>query len=83
MSDDLYLKIGAVLGAISGFLTFVGSWWYCTAHYGFLFGFGLGWLPSGIAAVIVGLLVMFLWGLIAIAIGLVIAYAILVAVRGG
>lgn len=32
------------------FAVFIGSWIYCIAHYGFLFGVGLGWLPSIIVA---------------------------------
>lgn len=49
---------------LTGVVTFVGSWIYCIATYGFLFGVGLGWLPSIICAVVAG----FLWPLIAIAI---------------
>jgi hypothetical protein len=57
-----YLEIGFVLGWIAGILTFIAAYIYCIATYGFLFGLGLGWLPSGILAVIVGFLTMFLWG---------------------
>lgn len=35
-------------------LTFCAAWMYCTAKYGFLFGFGFGWLPAGILAAIMG-----------------------------
>jgi len=53
-------------------LVFIGGWIYCIASYGFLFGLGLGWLPSGIMAA----LVSFLWPIVAV--GLVIlALAIL------
>lgn len=41
---------------ITAFITFIGSWIYCIAHYGFLLGVGLGWLPSIIVAVVAGLL---------------------------
>ena len=41
-------------------LTFLGSWIYCVVHYGFLFGVGLGWLPSFITAYVVA----FMWPLI-------------------
>lgn len=36
--------------------TFIGSWIWCIASYGFLFGVGLGWLPSIIVAVVAGAL---------------------------
>ena len=42
------------LGIIVALTTFVTAWVYCTIHYGFLFGFGLGWLPAGMLAAIVG-----------------------------
>jgi hypothetical protein len=57
-----YLGIGQVLGGIAGFLTFVGGWLYCVSEYGFLLGGSLGWIPSAIAAGIVGAAVTFLWG---------------------
>ena len=42
------------LGIIVALTTFVTAWVYCTIHYGFLLGFGLGWLPAGMLAAIVG-----------------------------
>lgn len=54
--DDVYIG-GAY---ITGFITFVICYIYCIATYGFLLGVGLGWLPSGIVARIVG----FLWPLV-------------------
>lgn len=47
---------------ITGVVTFVGSWIYCIATYGYLFGVGLGWLPS----LIVGTLAGYLWPIIVI-----------------
>ncbi len=41
---------------ISWVIIFVGCWIYAIATYGFLFGVGLGWLPSAIVASIVSLL---------------------------
>lgn len=61
----MYFKVGRVLGAISGVITFVGAWWYCAASYGFLIGFGLGWFPAAILAALVALATMILWGLVA------------------
>ena len=53
---DVYV----VISWIVAILTFLGAWAYCTITYGFLFGFGLCWLPSAILAVISG----FLWPLL-------------------
>ena len=53
---------------ITGIITFIISWIYCIYEYGFLVGVGLGWIPSLIVSVIVGLL----WPVIAIGIGLII-----------
>lgn len=61
-ADNWYLTIGHWIGALAASLTFLGSWWYCAATYGYLFGFGLGWLPSLILSAISGLAVKFLWG---------------------
>lgn len=70
MTDDsLYLRIGGALGVIPALATFIGGWWYCAATYGFLLGFGLGWLPSAILAAIVFFAIMILWGLIAACVG--------------
>ena len=40
------------MGQGVGALVFIASWVYCTFTYGFLLGFGLGWLPSIILGVI-------------------------------
>lgn len=53
-----------VVGAWVGLIVFVVSWVYCIAEYGYLFGVGLGWLPS----LIVGFLAAWLWPLLLIAI---------------
>ncbi len=49
------------MGWLSAIATFAVSWIYCMDEYGFLFGFGLGWLPSAMLAAIVGWLVRWLW----------------------
>lgn len=41
---------GRALVGLCAFATFGVAWWYCAETYGFLFGFGLGWLPAGILA---------------------------------
>ncbi len=38
--------------AVIGCIVFVISWIYCVMQYGYLFGVGLGWLPSLIVAFI-------------------------------
>ena len=74
--DDLnaYGVIGVWIGGLCGAVTFLGAWIYCMSEYGFLFGFGLGWLPAGILAAIVGLIVRFLWGPILALIGAAVIY---------
>lgn len=69
MTSETYFRVGAVIGSIVGFITFIGSWWYCAANYGFLLGFGLGWLPAAIAAAIAGALSALLWGPVVLLIG--------------
>lgn len=59
---EKYFAIGAVLGLVVGVLTFIGAYIYCIATYGFLLGLGLGWLPSGILAVMVFFATWLLWG---------------------
>ena len=44
---------------ITGAIVFVAIWGYCAAAYGFL-GFALGWMP----AVIIAIILAFLWPLI-------------------
>ena len=49
---------------ITWVIIFISCWIYAIATYGFLFGVGLGWLPSAIVASIVSLF----WPLILIGI---------------
>lgn len=74
--DGDYLKTGAILGAICAVPTFIGAWWYCAATYGFLLGFGLGWLPAAIAAALVFVAVAVLWPFIVLAIAALIYFAV-------
>ena len=60
----MYEKVMPFAAGITGILVFIGSWIYCIVTYGFLFGVGLGWLPSGIVAVIAAFIVGWLWPLI-------------------
>lgn len=75
-NDDWYWEIGAWAGIICAAITFVGSWIYCAATYGFLLGFGLGWLPSAILAVMVGYAAKLLWAPAAALVGYLIVMAI-------
>ena len=54
--DDAY-RFGF---AIVWLVAFISTWIYCMSEYGFLWGFGLGWLPASILATIVA----FLWPLL-------------------
>jgi hypothetical protein len=77
LTGDRVLNVGSgLLGVIVGLTTFVTAWAYCTIHYGFLFGFGLGWLPGGMLAAIVGAV----WWLVSpLAVGLLLGSLLLVA----
>ena len=52
-------KITTICALISA-ISFVGSWIYCTFNYGYLLGFGLGWIASGIAALLVFLFLRYI-----------------------
>ncbi len=54
------------LGGLTAGITFLAAWGYCVATSGFLLGFGLGWLPAAILAVIVFFIATFLWPVFAI-----------------
>jgi hypothetical protein len=71
---DWYFRVGRALAWICGIALFLGLWVYCISTYGFLFGVGLGWLPAGITASVVGLLLVPMWGIAAAAILLLAAY---------
>ena len=55
-----WYKVGFVITAL---LSFIASWIYAWAQWGFLLGLGLGWIPSIFIALIAG----FLWPLLALA----------------
>ncbi|AOR78199.1 hypothetical protein [Novosphingobium resinovorum] len=72
---ELYFGVGNLLGGLSAIIIFLGGWFYCASVYGFLFGFGLGWIASGISAAIAFFAVKYLWGLLAVG-ALVLAYLV-------
>jgi hypothetical protein len=78
-----YIEIGYILGALAGILTFIAAYIYCIVTYGFLFGLGLGWLPSMILAVIVGWVVVILWGPILVVFSLGLIGTVLVILKFG
>lgn len=63
MNGPVYRLVGNILGGIGALCAFLGGWFYCASAYGFLFGFGLGWLPSAILAAIVFGVLRYLWPL--------------------
>lgn len=71
------------VAAISGLITFAAAWIYCMSEYGFLFGFGLGWLPALILGAIIGLVMAFVWRFVAIGLALIAAAVFILSVRGG
>lgn len=59
--DIVLVGIPLTVGVLAGIATFLGAWIYCASEYGFLFGFGLGWIASGILAAIIGFTLRFLF----------------------
>jgi len=47
-------------GLVWGLLIFFGTWIGCMSEYGFLFGFGLGWLPASILGFLTGVSVFYI-----------------------
>ncbi|MGN6355945.1 MAG: hypothetical protein ACTHLU_00495 [Novosphingobium sp.] len=60
VGDLLENGIPFALAYLSALATFGASWIYCMSEYGFLLGFGLGWLPSAILAGLVAFAVRWL-----------------------
>jgi|CXWL01.1.fsa_nt_gi hypothetical protein len=55
--EEYAYRFDPVLGAmIIAAIVFLLSWAVCTAQYGFLLGFGFGWVPSGILAYLFSLM---------------------------
>jgi hypothetical protein len=48
--ESRYRLMGRRLGATAAVLVFISCYIYGIAKFGFLFGVGVGWLPSGIIA---------------------------------
>lgn len=55
---------------IVGGLAFVVAWIYAISTYGFFLGVGLGWIPAGI----IGLLLGYLWPVVAAVLWLLVVF---------
>lgn len=67
-----YCRVGDVLGMIVAVTTFFITWIWCMSAYGFLLGFGLGWIPSAMLAGMLALTVRYMWGPVAVGLGILI-----------
>ncbi len=56
-----YDELSAFLAWGAGALTALVSWVFCVSQYGYLLGFGLGWIPSAIVGAIVWGVVRYAW----------------------
>jgi len=68
----LYLGVGVVVGWLAAVVTFIAVYVAAVSSAGWVIGIALGWIPAGIAAVIVGYLVGGLWPILAIGLAVVI-----------
>jgi hypothetical protein len=59
--NKTYTNIGWICAALTGPATFLAVWIYCAVTLGFLLGFGLGWIPALILALLVAVATIFLW----------------------
>jgi hypothetical protein len=48
-----YTDLGWIFAALTGPATLLAVWIYCAVTYGFFLGFGLGWIPALILALLV------------------------------
>lgn len=65
-----YIEIGRYFFWPTLVLTFIGCWLSAMGSFGFLLGFGLGWIPSLIIAYIFAVLANFLWPIIVLILGM-------------
>jgi len=63
-----YTDLGWIFAALTGPATLLAVWIYCAVTYGFFLGFGLGWIPALILALLVAVATIFLWPLAVIAV---------------
>ena len=63
-----YTNLGWIFAALTGPATLLAVWIYCAVTYGFLLGFGLGWIPALVLALLVVVATIFLWPLAVVAV---------------
>jgi hypothetical protein len=63
-----YTNLGWIFAALTGPVTLLAVWIYCAVIYGFLLGFGLGWIPALVLALLVVVATIFLWPLVVVAV---------------
>jgi len=61
-----YTDLGWIFAALAGPATLLAVWIYCAVTYGFLLGFGLGWIPALILALLAAVATIYLWPLAAL-----------------
>jgi hypothetical protein len=64
----LYLRVGSAVGGVLGVAVFVAAWALCIANFGLVFGVALGWIPAVVMALPVSIVVKPGWGLLLLAI---------------
>ena len=62
-----YTDLGWIFAALTGPATLLAVWIYCAVTYGFFLGFGLGWIPALILALLVAVGTIYLWPLAVVA----------------
>lgn len=77
-----YFAIGGALGSVSGLVVLVLIWTWMTVHLGLL-GFLVGWVPAGLAAAAVWLVMVVFWGPVLIVGAMISLALLLLGVRGG
>jgi hypothetical protein len=63
-----YTDLGWIFAVLTGPTTLLAVWIYCAVTYGFFLGFGLGWIPALILALLVAVATIYLWPLAAVAV---------------
>jgi hypothetical protein len=63
---NAYLMVGCVLGVIAAIVAFCWLWFWSVTE-GRFWGFAIGWIPSGIAAAVLLVATIFLWGIAVLA----------------
>lgn len=78
MDEETYLRITGAVAGTAAAIVFIGSYVYCILEYGYLFGVGLGWLPSGIVAIATFFIAAVAWVPLALLLAIAIAWFVYV-----